>query len=91
MIFWKTLLAYLPRLYQTEKEAHVKTIFLDKERTAKMGNTSITQGQLEYIGTLIERCEDRGIELPGEVYGYEELSILEAAELIDTLKLELGW
>ena len=54
-----------------------------------------TPAQYEYLNALVQACENRGIELPEEVKDQvrnaPELSILEAGELIDDLKFELGW
>lgn len=54
-----------------------------------------TFAQCHYLQALAEKCQERGIELPEEVkdqlWDKENLSNEEAAELIDTLKFELGW
>ena len=57
--------------------------------------TDITFAQSRYINVLANECRTRGIELPEEVQNQirnlNDLSAKEARELIDNLKLEMGW
>lgn len=51
----------------------------------------MTTAQFNYIKALVERCDDRGIELPVDI-DVEDAgrSRVEASELIDCLRFELG-
>ena len=52
-----------------------------------------TYAQSRYINTLLQKCRERGIEIPEEVKERvsNELTAEEASELIEALKFELGW
>ncbi len=54
-----------------------------------------TFAQCRYLNTLTIECDKKAIELPEEIkdqlYDIQNLSAQEASELIDALKLELGW
>jgi hypothetical protein len=52
-----------------------------------------TVSQRRYIKTLISECERRGIELPCELLetvDSSDLTVDQASEIIDALKMELG-
>ncbi len=51
----------------------------------------MSASQFAYIKKLVERCEDRGIELPVEIDVNDTgRGWAEASKLIDSLRLELG-
>lgn len=55
----------------------------------------ITPRQYQYLQALVEMCQEKSIELPEEVKDQlcnkQDLTVEEAAELIDNIKFELGW
>ena len=55
----------------------------------------ITPRQYQYLQALSEMCQEKGIELPEAVKDQlrdkQDLTVEEAAELIDNIKFELGW
>jgi len=59
----------------------------------RKGGEMATYAQSRYINTLLQKCRERGIEIPEEVKERvsNELTAEEASELIEALKFELGW
>lgn len=56
--------------------------------------TSATVAQRKYLKHLIETCRQRGIELPNELLEQaddRDLTVRQASELIDAVRMELGW